>query len=62
MEKTNLMEQSTGKILYEHNSHEQLRTASVTKVMRLLLIMEEFINAPKTACKKLSFSPKVLYI
>lgn len=35
-----LMEQSTGTILYEHNSHEQFRPASVTKVMTLLLIME----------------------
>ena len=35
-----LMEQSTGTILYEHNSHEQLRPASVTKVMTILLIME----------------------
>lgn len=36
-----LMEQSTGKILYEYNSHEKLRPASVTKVMSLLLIMED---------------------
>ena len=35
-----LIEQSTGKILYEKNSHEQLRPASVTKVMTILLIME----------------------
>ena len=35
-----LMEQSTGTVLYEHNIHEQLRPASVTKVMTLLLIME----------------------
>lgn len=35
-----LMEQNTGKVLYEHNAHEQLRPASVTKVMSLLLIME----------------------
>jgi len=35
-----LMEQETGKILYEHNPHEKLRPASVTKVMSLLLIME----------------------
>lgn len=35
-----LLEQTTGKILYEHNSHEQLRPASVTKVMTVLLIME----------------------
>ena len=35
-----LMEQSTGQILYSHNIHEQLRPASVTKVMSILLIME----------------------
>jgi len=34
------MEQKTGEILYEYNSHEQLRPASVTKVMTILLIME----------------------
>ena len=36
-----LIEQETGKILYEHNIHEKLRPASVTKVMSILLIMEE---------------------
>lgn len=35
-----LIEQSTGQILYEHNMHEKLRPASVTKVMSILLIME----------------------
>ena len=35
-----LIEQSTGQILYSHNPHEQLRPASVTKVMSILLIME----------------------
>lgn len=35
-----LIEQTTGQILYKHNSHEQLRPASVTKVMSILLIME----------------------
>lgn len=35
-----LIDQKTGQILYEHNCHEQLRPASVTKVMTLLLIME----------------------
>ena len=36
-----LIEQSTGQILYSHNSHEQLRPASVTKIMSILLIMEQ---------------------
>ena len=35
-----LIEQKTGEVLYEHNPHEKLRPASVTKVMSLLLIME----------------------
>lgn len=35
-----LMEPVTGKILYEKNKDKQLRPASVTKVMTLLLIME----------------------
>lgn len=35
-----LIEQTTGKILYSHNSHKKLRPASVTKVMSILLIME----------------------
>ena len=35
-----LIEQTTGQILYAHNVHEQLRPASVTKVMSILLIME----------------------
>ena len=29
-----------GQILYEKNSHKQLRPASVTKIMSILLIME----------------------
>ena len=36
-----LIEQSTGQVLYSHNAHEQLRPASVTKVMSMLLIMEQ---------------------
>lgn len=35
-----LIEQSTGQVLYAHNIHEQLRPASVTKVMSILLIMD----------------------
>lgn len=39
-----LIEQSSGRILYAHNIHEQLRPASVTKVMSILLIMEALEN------------------
>ena len=35
-----VIEQNSGKILYEHNIHEKLRPASVTKVMSILLILE----------------------
>ena len=35
-----LMEVSTGRVLFEHNPHEPLAPASVTKVMTMLLIME----------------------
>ena len=35
-----LIDQNTGFVLYDHNMHEQLRPASVTKIMSLLLIME----------------------
>lgn len=35
-----LIDQNSGQVLYEHNSHEKLRPASVTKIMSILLIME----------------------
>lgn len=35
-----LIEQSTGKILYEFNSHEKRNPASMTKIMSMLLVME----------------------
>lgn len=36
-----LVEQSTGEVLYEDNADERLPIASVTKIMTMLLIMEE---------------------
>lgn len=36
-----LVEQKTGQVLYSHNIHEKLRPASVTKVMSILIIMEQ---------------------
>ena len=39
-----LMESSTGKILYEKNSNEKFAPASMTKMMSLLLIMENIDN------------------
>ena len=38
------MSKPHGSVLYEHNSHEKFRPASVTKVMSLLLIMEAIDN------------------
>ena len=35
-----LIEQHTGKVLYSYNCHEQLKPASVTKIMSIYLIME----------------------
>ena len=53
-----LIDQSTGKILYEKNSHEQLRPASVTKVMTILLIMEAIDNGEIKLEDKISCSEK----
>lgn len=36
-----LIEQTTGQVVYGYNVHEQLRPASVTKIMSILLIMEQ---------------------
>ena len=36
-----LIEKSTGTLIYEKNAHERLAPASVTKVMTMLLVMEE---------------------
>lgn len=39
-----LVEKTTGKILYEKNPDEQMKPASVTKIMTLILIMEAIEN------------------
>ncbi len=36
-----LIENSTGKIIYEKNSHERFAPASMTKIMSMLIFMEE---------------------
>ena len=48
-----LIEQSSGQVLYAHNAHEQLRPASVTKVMSNLLIMEQLDSG------KLSYTDQI---
>ena len=39
-----MIEASTGEILFEKNSHEKLSPASMTKMMSMILIMEEIEN------------------
>ena len=51
-----LIDQNSGAILYEHNSHEKLRPASVTKLMTILLIMESLENGTLTYDTKVSCS------
>ena len=53
-----LISQDTGEVLYEYNSHERLRPASVTKVMSLLLIMEEIDSGRLSYSDKISCSEK----
>lgn len=48
-----LIEQSTGQVLYSYNSHEQLRPASVTKLMSIYLIMEAISQG------KISYDTKI---
>ena len=51
-----LIDQSTGQILYDHNIHEQLRPASVTKIMSILLIMEALDNGNLSLTDKIPCS------
>lgn len=51
-----LIEQNSEKVLYEHNSHEKLRPASVTKVMTILLIMEAIDSGQLQYTDKISCS------
>ncbi len=51
-----LIEQSTGKVLYEKNANEQLRPASVTKIMSILLIMEALDSGKISLDTKISCS------
>ena len=51
-----LIEQKTGQILYAHNEHEGLRPASVTKLMSILLIMEQIDSGKLTYDTKIPCS------
>ncbi len=52
-----LMEKETGQLLYEHNPHQPLEPASVTKIMTLLLIMEALDEGRITVEDMVSVSP-----
>ena len=51
-----LIEQTTGTVLYEKEAHTQLRPASVTKIMTILLIMEAIDNGQMTMDSQVSCS------
>lgn len=51
-----LIEQNSGTVLYDYNMHEQLRPASVTKVMTILLIMEAIDEGRISLTDKVSCS------
>ncbi len=48
-----LIEQNSGRDLYDHNMHQKLRPASVTKIMSILLIMEAIDSG------RLSYTDKI---
>ena len=51
-----LIEMNSGRVLYDHNMHEKLRPASVTKVMTILLIMEAIDSGKLTYTDKIPCS------
>lgn len=51
-----LMEPTTGKILYEKNSHEKLAPASVTKIMTMLIAMEKIDSGKIKLTDKITVS------
>ena len=48
-----LIEKNSGRVLYDHNMHQKLRPASVTKIMSILLIMEAIDSG------RLSYTDKI---
>lgn len=48
-----LIEQNSARVLYDHNMHQKLRPASVTKIMSILLIMEAIDSG------RLSYTDKI---
>ena len=51
-----LIEQNSGQVLYAHNIHEKLRPASVTKIMSILLIMEQIDSGKLSLTDQISCS------
>ncbi|MDR3552054.1 MAG: D-alanyl-D-alanine carboxypeptidase [Clostridia bacterium] len=51
-----LMEQSTGKVLYELNPHEKLACASITKIMTELLVLQAIENGTLKLSQKITVS------
>ena len=51
-----LIEQNSGEVLYEKNAHDQLRPASVTQLMTLLLIFESLDSGKITLQDKVPCS------
>ena len=51
-----ILEQSTGRVLFEKNSHERIAPASMTKMMSLLLIMEKIDSGKIKMTDKVSIS------
>lgn len=53
-----LMEENSGKILYEYNPHEKLSPASVTKIMTMLLTMEDIDSGKIKLSDKVTVSAR----
>ena len=53
-----LIEQNSGQVLYEKNAHEQLRPASVTKLMSILLIFEALESRTNKIRRQSTLQPK----
>ena len=57
-----LIEASTGEVLYEHNADQRLPPASVTKIMTLLLTMEQIDSGKMTYNDKVKCSAKASHM
>lgn len=53
-----LIDADTGKVLFQKNSHEELPLASVTKIMTMLLVMEDVENGKISLADKVTISER----